>query len=146
MEIHLFHNKLSCLLIKLKGISFVSSNMETYCWKIEVVSFEKKQEHCICNRKWSYSNDFSKEVAFIEELTEFRKNNGSLGWYHRLLDLGYDLMLFCCSYHGFHRLVLLVRNSVDSWKSVVLIQEEYDNKLGKPLSNKTCFFGSSWLG
>jgi hypothetical protein len=41
---YLFHNKLN-VFDKTKRISFVSSNMETYCWKIGSGLFEKKSRN-----------------------------------------------------------------------------------------------------
>jgi Zn-dependent protease with chaperone function len=127
-----------------KEFHFVSSNMETYCWKIEVVSFEKKAGTLHLQQGNDPIQTISvKEVAFIEELTEFRKNNGSLGWYHRLLDLGIrSHAVFAVLIMVFIGLSYLYVIPWIAEKSVVLIPEEYDNKLGEAFIEQNMFFSS----
>jgi Zn-dependent protease with chaperone function len=123
---------------------FVSSNNESLNWRLEAVSFEKKPTALYLQ----HGNDpiqsiIIKDLAFIQRLNEFRKNNGQLGWYHRLLDLGMTshilLAIIIMVFIGLSYLYVI------PWiaeKSVVLIPEYYDDKLGETFLEQNMLFSS----
>lgn len=127
-----------------KEIRFLSSNKESKCWKIDAVSFEKKAGSLHLQQGSDpIQTIVVKEEGFIKMITEFRKNDGSLGWYHKLLDLGFRS-------HSVFAIVIIVLIGLSylyviPWiaeKSVVLIPEEYDNKLGETFIEQNLFFSS----
>lgn len=71
------------------------------------------------------------DTAFINALHEYRKNHGHISWYQKLLDLGttsYFIIAFAII-----AIIGLSYAYAIPWigeKSVILIPEEYDDKLG----------------
>lgn len=123
---------------------FTSFNTEFYCWNIVDVSFEKKAGALYLQHGNDPIQTISiKEESFIKELNDFRKKNGSIGWYHKLLDLGIRS-------HAVFAVVIMALIGLSYWyvipwiaeKSVVLIPEEYDNKLGATFAEQNLFFST----
>ncbi|WP_413999671.1 M48 family metallopeptidase [Flavobacterium sp. W1B] len=113
-------------------------------WRLESVSFEKKSGALYLQ----YGDDpvqsiVIKDLVFIQEITLFRKNNGHVDWYHKLLDLG-------LTSHAIFTLFIMVFIGLSyvyaiPWvaeKSVVLIPEDYDDKLGSNFFEENMLFNS----
>eukprot|EP00918_Siedleckia_nematoides_P061960 GHVU01135169.1.p1 GENE.GHVU01135169.1~~GHVU01135169.1.p1 ORF type:complete len:241 (+),score=14.92 GHVU01135169.1:204-926(+) len=78
-----------------------------------------------------------KDANFIKEIHHFRKEKGYLDWYQKLLDLGVKAHLgIAILIMGVIGLSYVYAIPWVAEKSVVLIPEEYDNKLGS----------SAWIG
>lgn len=130
-----------------KGTSmfhFESANNTANSWKLESVSFEKKGTALYFQHgDETVQGIMVKDPYFIRDLTVFRKNNGQQDWYHKLLDLGLT------SHVGFAFLIMLFIGLsyvyAIPWvaeKSVVLIPEDYDDKLGSNFFQENMFFSS----
>lgn len=117
---------------------FENLNNETYTWELAAVTFNKRRALL----ELQHGNDpvqilKIEDVPFISELTIFRNTNGHLGWYQKMLDLGTKIHLgFAVFIIGFVALCYLYAIPWVGEKSVILIPEEYDDRLGN----------SAWAG
>lgn len=117
---------------------FENLNNETYTWELAAVTFNKRRALL----ELQHGNDSVQilkieDVPFISELTIFRNTNGHLGWYQKMLDLGTKIHLgFAVFIIGFVALCYLYAIPWVGEKSVILIPEEYDDRLGN----------SAWAG
>lgn len=117
---------------------FENLNNETYTWELAAVTFNKRRALL----ELQHGNDpvqilKIEDAQFISELTIFRNTNGHLGWYQKMLDLGTKIHLgFAVFIIGFVALCYLYAIPWVGEKSVILIPEEYDDRLGN----------SAWAG
>lgn len=125
-QIELSLNKLNATL------EFRISDGAYYKWLIKEVIFDKRAT----GLRLKHGSDIVqhikiKDADFIDVVHHFRKENGHISWYQKLLDLGFaahfGIAVVIMALIGLSYLYAI------PWvaeKSVVLIPEEYDNKLG----------------
>ncbi|HJR99816.1 MAG TPA: M48 family metallopeptidase [Flavobacterium sp.] len=101
-------------------------------WSIKDIDFDKRAAQLHLKHGVDTVQHIKiKDVHFITIIDQYRKENGHIGWYQRLLDLG------TAAYFGIAIVVIAIIGLsyvyAIPWvaeKSVVLIPEEYDDTLG----------------
>ncbi|MCV9932453.1 M48 family metallopeptidase [Flavobacterium sp. LS1R47] len=127
-----------------KGFAFKTANNKLHFWKLNDIVFGKKGS--VLNLEHGeeiLQNIKVKNIDFISSVNVFRKKNGYIDWYQRLIDLGLKshviLAVFILIF------IVLGYIFVIPWvaeKSVVLIPEDYDNKLGDTFYEQNMTFSS----
>jgi beta-barrel assembly-enhancing protease len=123
---------------------FEASNGTIYQWKCSEIVFEKTGYKLSFRHKVEVSqNGYTTDSKFIDEVLTFTKKKGQYGWYQSLLDLGTTIHL------GLAVVILAIIGLcylyAIPWvaeKSVVLIPEEYDTKLGDTFFEQNVIFSS----
>lgn len=123
---------------------FESASNTATSWKLESVSFEKKGTALnLQHGDETVQSIVVRDPDFIKDLTVFRKNNNQLGWYHKLLDLGLTShVVFAFLIMLFIGLSYVYAIPWVAEESVVLIPEDYDDKLGSNFFQENMFFSS----
>jgi Zn-dependent protease with chaperone function len=119
-------------------LEFQISDGSNCKWLIKEVVFDKRPTGLYLKHGSDIVQHIKvKDADFINIINRFRKENGYVGWYQKLLDLGF------AAHFGIAVVIMAVIGLcylyAIPWvaeKSVVLIPEEYDNKLGS----------SAWIG
>ena len=114
------------------SIRFQSANGENYNWLIKDITFDKRDKVLHLDHGVDLIQNIKiEDVEFINSVQSFRKENGQISWYQKLIDLGTALHLVIAT--GILAIIGLCYVYAIPWvaeKSVALIPEEYDNKLG----------------
>lgn len=119
-------------------IEFQIADGSTYKWLVKDIVFDKRHTGLYLE----YGTDILqhikiKDVYFITAIYDFRKQKNHIGWYQKLIGLGSAAHFGIAI--GIMAIIGLCYVYVIPWvaeKSVVLIPEEYDDKLGN----------STWIG
>ncbi|MEO8253496.1 MAG: M48 family metallopeptidase [Flavobacterium sp.] len=114
------------------AIKFESANGENHKWLIQEITFDKRAT----SLHLDYGTELIQHIKiedldFIQAMYLFRKEKGQISWYQKLLDLG--IVLHITLALGILVIIGLCYVYVIPWvaeKSVALIPEDYDNKLG----------------
>ncbi|AWG20798.1 hypothetical protein FFWV33_04200 [Flavobacterium faecale] len=113
-------------------IEFQTIDLETIKWQIRDISFDKRTDSLFLEHgKDTLQQLKIEDSVFIKELQSYRKDNGQIGWYQNLLDLGTTSHVVVAL--SILAIIALCYVYAIPWvgeKSVVLIPEEYDDKLG----------------
>lgn len=125
-------------------LSFETSNGIIYKWKLNTIVFERVGARLNFRLLQDVAqNGYTIDPVFSDFIIAFNKKQGRNGWYQKLLDLGIAMHL------GLAVLILgiigLCYVYVIPWvaeKSVVLIPEEFDNKMGDTFFEKNVLFNS----
>lgn len=120
------------------SLEFQTEDHLKHKWPIKDVAFDKRAT----GLHLQYGTDTLqhikiKDVSFINAVYNFRRQNNHIGWYQKLIDLG-NAAHFAIAI-GIMAIIGLCYLYIIPWvaeNSVVLIPEEYDNKLGN----------SAWAG
>ena len=138
-------HEIELVLDKEKGVFvFATANDQRHFWKLDDVTFEKKG-HVLNLEHGRELLQYIKitEAPFIARLTALRNEKGYIGWYQKLIDLGFRMHV------AFAVLILAVIGLgyvyVIPWvgeKSVVLIPEYYDTELGDAFFEQNMLFKS----
>lgn len=123
---------------------FEASNGTVYQWKCSEIIFEKIGSRLSFRHKVAVSqNGYTHDSEFKDAVLTFTKKKGQYGWYQSLLDLGTTIHL------GLALLILAIIGLcyvyAIPWvaeKSVVLIPEEYDSKLGDTFFEQNIVFST----
>lgn len=137
-QIELFFDKETAM------FHFEPANNTTNSWKLESVSFEKRGMALYFQHgDEAVQSIVVKDSDFIRDLTVFRKNSGQLDWYHKLLDLGLTShVIFSFFIMLFIGLSYVYAIPWVAEKSVGLIPEDYDDKLGNNFFEENMLFSS----
>lgn len=138
-------HEIELLLDKEKAVFvFETANNKRHFWKVSEVAYEKKGN--VLNLE--HGRDLLQyikitEAHFIDRLNDFRNEKGYIGWYQKLINLGFRMHI------AFALLILGVIGVgyvyVIPWvaeKSVVLIPEYYDAELGDAFFEQNMLFYS----
>lgn len=123
---------------------FETAHNKTYSWELAAVVFNGKRPVL----QLQHGNDpiqslKIEDAQFIDDLTVFRKKNGHIGWYQKLLNLGIKIHLgFALFIFGFIFLCYLYIIPWVAEKSVVLIPAVYDDALGNTFFEQNTFLGT----
>ncbi|MES2239565.1 MAG: M48 family metallopeptidase [Bacteroidota bacterium] len=119
-------------------IEFQITNGLSYKWLVKDITFDKRPTGLHLKHGVEIVQHIKiKDAGFINVVYNFRKQNNHIGWYQKLIDLG-SVAHFVIAI-GIMAVIGLCYVFVIPWvaeKSVVLIPEEYDTKLGN----------SAWIG
>jgi Zn-dependent protease with chaperone function len=119
-------------------LEFQLPHGSTCKWLVKEVTFDKRSTGLHLEHGTDILQHIKvKDVDFIKLIQYFRKENGHISWYQKLIDLGF------VTHFGIAVVIMAIIGLcyvyVIPWvaeKSVVLIPEEYDDKLGN----------SAWAG
>jgi Zn-dependent protease with chaperone function len=111
---------------------FESQNKKGNKWRFNEVVFANRDGTLTVKHKHnSFESLRSKNVEFINAIQDFRRKNKATGWYENLLNYGFKAhMLIALFILGFIALSYLILIPWVAEKSVILIPEDYDNKIG----------------
>lgn len=123
---------------------FETTHNKTYSWELAAVIINEKGTEL----QLQHGNDPIQilkvgDAQFRDDLTVFRKKNGHVGWYQRLLNLGIKVHLgFALFIFGFIGLCYVYVIPWVGEKSVVLIPAVYDDALGNTFFEQNTLLGT----
>lgn len=125
-------------------MAFEAGDGTIYQWKCSEIVFEKTGSRLRFRHEEAVAqNGYTEDAIFIESIQTFNKKTGKYGWYQSLLDLGTTIHL------GLALVILAIIGLcyvyAIPWvaeKSVVLIPEEYDTKLGDTFFEQNMVFST----
>lgn len=127
-KVELFLNEIS------GEIKIVDSATNSFFWSIEQIIFEK---NIIQFKNNSFQQIKIEDEEFIEKLNVLLQKTGNVGWYKKLINLGFKIhILISLLILGIVVFAYLVVIPWVAEQAVVLIPEEYDNKIGNTFYNE----------
>ncbi len=114
------------------SLRFQSENGENHNWVIKDITFDKRLTGLFLDYGTELIQHIKIEDAdFVKTIQTFRKENGHISWYQKLIDFGVGMHVILA--FAIMGIIGLCYFYVIPWvgeKSVSLIPESYDNQLG----------------